>query len=631
MFYSTQILAKKGPLGTVWIASHLDRRLKRSQVFETNLSSTVDNILNPEAPLALRLSGQLLLGVVKIYSRKVAFLFDDCNEALVKVTKAFKPADVDLPPDGTTAPLAAITLPDNYNVIGSLADNPAFDLTPYNSSEIEAPEYYGGKRDSLLMLDDFSSLAGSQPLSFEDERFDIAGEDVERHLSMSFDRPERLRDAPIRTEPLPLYSSAADPDLATPVGLDDDDRMIIPPDDDFDLPHMTLERPASDTGDPSPALATPAVANSPAVSGPPLGELELRETSPLEHIPGDRAVVTRAAPAARLGPALGVKKRRVKLDMEGSMAVTELAGDLIRALIHDRSSLLRDRSHMSLSALRCQLPFPPNHVAWYSDEARESDLHRPGVSSAMPRELYQLYARHMVGPSAVLRRKRKSTKAGQTQAASAENEGAVEAGPPEEQAEGRLDAEPSNLPQPLQDEDGDLDMSGSPPLGPSPQGSLQDAVVSLEPALPLHAQGPEGEELANGHHMDPFAEASPVVEQEDEEDEQEGELGEGGEDGQEPPTAAITERTKKALTKLQASFLPENGRKRKKSGGDVAPRCESMNLESIVEGHTRLDASRWFFEMLVLKTRDYVELSQAQSYGDIIIRPCPKLMHPLRT
>lgn len=49
-----------------------------------------DNILNPEAPLALRLSGQLLLGVVKIYSRKVAFLFDDCNEALVKVTKVNK-------------------------------------------------------------------------------------------------------------------------------------------------------------------------------------------------------------------------------------------------------------------------------------------------------------------------------------------------------------------------------------------------------------------------------------------------------------------------------------------------------------------------------------------------------------
>jgi cohesin complex subunit SCC1 len=41
MFYSTQILAKKGPLGTIWIAAHLDRRLKRSQVFEADIASSV--------------------------------------------------------------------------------------------------------------------------------------------------------------------------------------------------------------------------------------------------------------------------------------------------------------------------------------------------------------------------------------------------------------------------------------------------------------------------------------------------------------------------------------------------------------------------------------------------------------
>ena len=41
MFYSTQILAKKGPLGTIWIAAHLDRRLKRHQVFEANIAISV--------------------------------------------------------------------------------------------------------------------------------------------------------------------------------------------------------------------------------------------------------------------------------------------------------------------------------------------------------------------------------------------------------------------------------------------------------------------------------------------------------------------------------------------------------------------------------------------------------------
>ena len=113
MFYSVQLLAKKGPLGTVWIAGHLDKRLKRNQIYETNISSSVgelselvalfsavaqnsptlcgitDSIINPEAPLALRLSGQLLLGVVRIYSRKINYLYSDCNEALVKIKQVW--------------------------------------------------------------------------------------------------------------------------------------------------------------------------------------------------------------------------------------------------------------------------------------------------------------------------------------------------------------------------------------------------------------------------------------------------------------------------------------------------------------------------------------------------------------
>ena len=71
MFYSNQILARKGPLGLVWIAAHLDRQLKRQQINSTSIPASVDTLLDSEVPLALRLSGQLLLGVVRIYDRKV--------------------------------------------------------------------------------------------------------------------------------------------------------------------------------------------------------------------------------------------------------------------------------------------------------------------------------------------------------------------------------------------------------------------------------------------------------------------------------------------------------------------------------------------------------------------------------
>lgn len=41
MFYSQFILAKKGPLGTIWIAAHLERKLRKNQVTETNISVSV--------------------------------------------------------------------------------------------------------------------------------------------------------------------------------------------------------------------------------------------------------------------------------------------------------------------------------------------------------------------------------------------------------------------------------------------------------------------------------------------------------------------------------------------------------------------------------------------------------------
>ena len=44
--------------------------------------------------MALRLSGQLLLGVVRIYSRKAKYLLDDCNEALLKIKMVRVPTSI---------------------------------------------------------------------------------------------------------------------------------------------------------------------------------------------------------------------------------------------------------------------------------------------------------------------------------------------------------------------------------------------------------------------------------------------------------------------------------------------------------------------------------------------------------
>ena len=63
--------------------------------------------------MALRLSGQLLLGVVRIYSRKAKYLLDDCNEALLKIKIAFRPGVVDMTEDQLAVNRNAITLQGN--------------------------------------------------------------------------------------------------------------------------------------------------------------------------------------------------------------------------------------------------------------------------------------------------------------------------------------------------------------------------------------------------------------------------------------------------------------------------------------------------------------------------------------
>uniref|UniRef100_A0A0D9V906 Rad21/Rec8-like protein N-terminal domain-containing protein n=2 Tax=Leersia perrieri TaxID=77586 RepID=A0A0D9V906_9ORYZ len=173
MFYSQFILAKKGPLGTIWIAAHLERKLRKNQVADTDIGVSVDSIIFPEVPIALRLSSHLMLGVVRIYSRKVNYLFHDCSEALLKIKQAFRSTAVDLPPEESTAPYHSITLPETFHLDDfelpeaafqgdidhhvstkeqiTLQDNP--EKTGYSTSLFGLDERFGDGNSSHIGLD----------------------------------------------------------------------------------------------------------------------------------------------------------------------------------------------------------------------------------------------------------------------------------------------------------------------------------------------------------------------------------------------------------------------------------------------------------------------------------------------
>ena len=86
MFFSETLLSKTGPLSKIWLSANTERKLSKTHILQSNLPDSIEAIIVPnQAPMALRLSGQLLLGVVRIYSRKTRYLLDDCNEALLKI------------------------------------------------------------------------------------------------------------------------------------------------------------------------------------------------------------------------------------------------------------------------------------------------------------------------------------------------------------------------------------------------------------------------------------------------------------------------------------------------------------------------------------------------------------------
>lgn len=86
MFYSEQLLSKTGPLARVWLASNVERKLSKSDILRSDLQSSINAIVDQgQEPMALRLSGQLMLGVVRIFGRQCRYLLDDCNETLLKI------------------------------------------------------------------------------------------------------------------------------------------------------------------------------------------------------------------------------------------------------------------------------------------------------------------------------------------------------------------------------------------------------------------------------------------------------------------------------------------------------------------------------------------------------------------
>ncbi|GKV07927.1 hypothetical protein SLEP1_g19624 [Rubroshorea leprosula] len=135
MFYSHCLLTRKGPLGAIWVAAYYFKKLKKTQVFETDIPSSVDKILQDQFEvLTYRVLAYLLLGIVRIYSRKVEYLYHDCNEVLVQIKDFVVQKKDKAQTEILRTPYFSITLPKSFELdafdLGILEDANEHNVRP---------------------------------------------------------------------------------------------------------------------------------------------------------------------------------------------------------------------------------------------------------------------------------------------------------------------------------------------------------------------------------------------------------------------------------------------------------------------------------------------------------------------
>ncbi|KFQ88895.1 Double-strand-break repair protein rad21-like 1, partial [Phoenicopterus ruber ruber] len=174
MFYMHLLVNKRGPLAKIWLAAHWEKKLTKAHIFECNLETTVEKIISPKFTIALRTSGHLLLGVVRIYHRKAKYLLADCSEALTKMKTAFRPGLVDLPEENFEAAYQSITLPEEFHDFETpLPDLNAIDVAEHftlNQSRAEDITLTEDYESNILLCDrnfDEEPDAGRKQSSFD--------------------------------------------------------------------------------------------------------------------------------------------------------------------------------------------------------------------------------------------------------------------------------------------------------------------------------------------------------------------------------------------------------------------------------------------------------------------------------
>ncbi|KAJ8785064.1 hypothetical protein J1605_007620 [Eschrichtius robustus] len=657
MFYAHFVLSKRGPLAKIWLAAHWDKKLTKAHVFECNLESSVESIISPKVKMALRTSGHLLLGVVRIYHRKAKYLLADCNEAFIKIKMAFRPAlapdaqaqqlwltgpvalrhvgssqtrartrVVDLPEENREAAYNAITLPEEFHdfdqPLPDLDDIDVaqqFSLNQSRVEEITMREEVGNI--SILQENDFGDFGmDDREIMREGSAFEDDDMLVSTGASNLLLEPEQsTSNLNEKINHLEYEDQYKDDNFGE--GNDGgilDDKLISNNDGGiFDDPPalseagvMLPEQPVHDDMDED---------DNVSMGGPDSPD-SVDPVEPMPTMTDQTTLVPNEEEAFALEPIdITVKetkaKRKRKLIVD---SVKELDSKTIRAQLSDYSDIVTT----------LDLAPPTKKLMMWKETGGVEKLFSLPAQPLWNNRLLKLFTRCLTPlVPEDLRKRRKGGEADNLDEFLKEFENPEvprEEQPQQQRQRDVIDEpileEPSRLQESMETSRTNLDESAMPP--PPPQG-VKRKVGQMDPEPMIPPQQVEQmeippvelppEEPPNICQLIPELELLPEKEKEKEkekedDEEEEDEDASGGDQDQEE--RRWNKRTQQMLHGLQRALA--------KTG------AESISLLELCRNTNRKQAAAKFYSFLVLKKQQAIELTQEEPYSDIIATPGPR-------
>ncbi|XP_044974032.1 sister chromatid cohesion 1 protein 1-like isoform X1 [Hordeum vulgare subsp. vulgare] len=603
MFYSHQLLARKAPLGQIWIAATFKAKINRRRLDKLDIIKICEEILNPSVPMALRLSGILMGGVVIVYKKKVKLLYDDVSRLLIELNQAWKirPAvDHTLLPKGKAqAKYEAVTLPENMMdmelerpVLFTNTDTARFrgmrleDLDEqYVNVNLDdddisrADRHHQAEAVNITLVDNFESGFAETDIFNRFERFDIADDDTIFNIT-----PDGHPEAPSTLVPSPPR-----------------------PEDPF---QQQQQRAA-----PSPIREEPQQGQV-SSAGDSLKEQEEQKTK--EEQPTKRA----KRKACGKGP---------QVIMDNQIMIP---GNIYQSWLKDPSSLTSKRRQVRskinpIQAIKMGelMDLPPSALMCCSDDSQEIYY---------PQQLRQLWKEcTKVNPP------KPSSSSGVKSSSSSQETQPRNSSPQPQGDQNEMGARPMDFTDLIEEmranksggfegvfdgPRGDCSVTpGSPGLSrrsaSSSGGSGRGGFLPLGPEIPLQSGNGRAKrkQLSSGRslgNLDPIEEEFPM--------EQEGrdfKLRRVSEFGPTPDLMEETEPTQTPFSKQSSppDHITESIHSYLKLHFESADAPLSESLSHLTHGMNTAQAARLFYQTCVLATRDHIKVTQDEAYGPIHI------------